>query len=121
MWNTLRPRPGDAVVVLGTGAVGLAAVAAAALTPATRIVAVDRVAHRLETARRFGATHVVDTSALDGELAAALLDVTGGGADGVVDTTGVPALLRAGWTRSPRGEPPWRWGRRRSAWRSAWT
>ncbi|GAB3461157.1 NAD(P)-dependent alcohol dehydrogenase [Kineococcus endophyticus] len=104
VWNALRPRPGDAVVVLGAGAVGLAAVAAAALTPATRIVAVDRVAHRLETARRFGATHVVDTSALDGDLTAVLLDVTGGGADGVVDTTGVPALLRAGVDAlAPRG------------------
>jgi UDP-N-acetylglucosamine 1-carboxyvinyltransferase len=38
VWNVLQPRPGDAVVVLGVGAVGLSAVMAAALTPGETVI-----------------------------------------------------------------------------------
>jgi aryl-alcohol dehydrogenase len=44
-------------VVLGAGAVGLSGVMAAALTPVTTLIAVDKVAERLELARELGATH----------------------------------------------------------------
>src|SRR6266540_1090221 len=43
VWNVLAPPPGATLAVLGTGAVGLSAVMAAALTPAVRIIAVDRI------------------------------------------------------------------------------
>ncbi|WP_234325691.1 NAD(P)-dependent alcohol dehydrogenase [Streptomyces sp. NRRL S-146] len=95
VWNVLKPDTGSTVVVLGAGAVGLSAVMAAALTPATRIVAVDRVAERLSLATELGATHTVDTSLED--LAEALTGITGGqGADGVVETTGHVGVLRQG-------------------------
>ncbi|MFI2433398.1 NAD(P)-dependent alcohol dehydrogenase [Streptomyces sp. NPDC018693] len=95
VWNVLRPKTGSTVVVLGAGAVGLSAVIAAALTPATTIVAVDRVAERLDLARELGATDTVDASATD--LGEALADLTAGqGADGVVETTGNVAVLRQG-------------------------
>ncbi|MFD5014014.1 NAD(P)-dependent alcohol dehydrogenase [Streptomyces chartreusis] len=95
VWNVLKPVTGSTVVVLGAGAVGLSAVMAAALTPATDVVAVDRVAERLSLARELGATHTIDTTAAD--LAAALADITGGrGADGVVETTGNVGVLRRG-------------------------
>ncbi|MDK1471883.1 NAD(P)-dependent alcohol dehydrogenase [Streptomyces sp. 549] len=87
VWNVLKPRPGSSIVVTGAGAVGLSAVMAARLTPATRIIAVDRVPARLELARELGATHTVDTTSAD--LAAAVAELTDGtGADGVVETTG---------------------------------
>ncbi|MEU3488153.1 NAD(P)-dependent alcohol dehydrogenase [Streptomyces massasporeus] len=95
VWNVLKPDTGSTVVVLGAGAVGLSAVMAAALTPATRIVAVDRVTERLCLATELGATHTVDTSRED--LAEALTGITGGqGADGVVETTGHVGILRQG-------------------------
>lgn len=94
VWNVLAPRPGSSVVVLGAGAVGLSAVMAARLTPATRIVAVDRVSERLELARELGATDVIDSGRVD-DLATALTELTGG-ADGVVETTGNPGVLRHG-------------------------
>jgi len=94
VWNVLQPRPGGSVVVLGAGAVGLAAVMAAALTPATTIVAVDKVAARLELAKEVGATHVVDVTTED--LVSSITEITGGGADGVVETTGSVAVLRQG-------------------------
>ena len=95
VWNVLKPVTGSTVVVLGAGAVGLSAVMAAALTPATRIVAVDKVGERLSLARELGATHTVDAGEAD--LAGALAEITGGqGADGVVETTGSVAVLRHG-------------------------
>ena len=94
IWNVLAPRPGDSVVVLGAGAVGLSAVMAAALTPAGIIVAVDKVASRLDLARELGATHTVNVSDTD-DLVGAITDLTGG-ADGVVETTGSTAVLRQG-------------------------
>ncbi|MGW0763318.1 alcohol dehydrogenase catalytic domain-containing protein, partial [Streptomyces sp. NPDC002814] len=60
VWNVLKPVTGSTVVVLGAGAVGLSAVMAAALTPATTIIAVDKVGERLSLAKELGATHTVD-------------------------------------------------------------
>ncbi|TXS43193.1 NAD(P)-dependent alcohol dehydrogenase [Streptomyces sp. uw30] len=95
VWNVLEPVTGSTVVVLGAGAVGLSAVMAAALSPATNIVAVDRVGERLSLARELGATHTVD--AAEADLAEALAEITGGqGADGVVETTGNVGVLRQG-------------------------
>lgn len=92
VWNVLEPRPGDTIVVTGAGAVGLSAVMAARLTPATRIIAVDRIPDRLALARELGATHTVNTT--DTDLAEAIADLTGGaGANGVVETTGNAGVL----------------------------
>ena len=95
MWNVLDPGEGDIVAVYGAGAVGLSAVIAAALTPATTIVAVDRVAERLELAKELGATHTVDAGTA--ALGEAIAEITGGqGADGIVETTGNVGVLRQG-------------------------
>lgn len=93
VWNVLTPRPGDSVVVLGAGAVGLSAVMAAALTPTTTIVAVDRLPARLELARELGATHTIVAG---DDLVAQIQEATGGGATGVVETTGNADVLRLG-------------------------
>lgn len=95
VWNVLKPVTGSTIVVLGAGAVGLSAVMAAALTPATTIVAVDRVGERLTLAKELGATHTVD--ATEEDLGAAIAGITGGrGADGIVETTGNVSVLRQG-------------------------
>jgi aryl-alcohol dehydrogenase len=95
VWNVLKPVTGSTIVVLGAGAVGLSAVMAAALTPATTIVAVDRVGERLELAKELGATHTVNAGEQD--LGEALAAITGGqGADGIVETTGNVGVLRQG-------------------------
>jgi aryl-alcohol dehydrogenase len=90
--NVLRPPLGSSVVVYGAGAVGLAALMAARLTGATRIVAVDRHARRLELARELGATEVVDVS--DGDPVEAVRDACGGPADFALECTGVVEVLR---------------------------
>jgi aryl-alcohol dehydrogenase len=103
VWNVLNPRPGATLLVTGAGAVGLSAVMAAALTPATKVIAVDRVRPRLELASELGATHTINTETTD--LAEALSALTGGvGVDGVVETTGAVPVLRAGiGALAPRG------------------
>src|SRR5579863_5926574 len=53
-------RPGETVAVIGCGGVGLSAIAGAAIAGAGRIIAIDRVASKLDLARSFGATDVID-------------------------------------------------------------
>jgi aryl-alcohol dehydrogenase len=91
VWNVLKPEPGTSLAVFGAGAVGLAAVMAAGMLPLSRIIAIDRVPHRLDLAREFGATHTIDTNETD--LAGALADLAPG-IDNAVDTTGSPSVLR---------------------------
>jgi len=91
MINVLRPARDSTVAIFGAGAVGFAALLAAWLLGCRRIVAVDRVASRLELARELGATHVVDTDR--DSLAEALAEF--GPIDVAIETTGVPALVEA--------------------------
>lgn len=93
VWNVLKPRPGETIVVTGAGAVGLSAVMAAKLTPASKIIAVDRVPERLALAIELGATHSINATETD--TTAALAEITGGvGVDGAVETTGNVGVLR---------------------------
>jgi threonine dehydrogenase-like Zn-dependent dehydrogenase len=79
--------PGDAVAVVGDGAVGLCAIIAAKRLGATRIIAMSRHPQRQALAREFGATHIV---AERGEAGIeAVLELTGGiGADRVLECVG---------------------------------
>lgn len=87
----LDVQPGTSIVVFGAGAVGLAGVMAAAVAEASVIVAVDLHQHRLDLALELGATHVIDGAAAD--VVAQVHALTGGGANYVLDTTGVPAVM----------------------------
>jgi len=83
----------DTVAVFGCGGVGDAAIAAARLAGARTIVAVDIDVRKLEWAREFGATHVVDASNEDAvEAVRALTD--GNGADVCVEAVGRPEVLK---------------------------
>src|SRR5207244_845432 len=75
--NTAQVRPGDDVVVVGCGGIGLNAIQAAAIVGAGRVIAVDRIASKLDLAKTFGATDVIDASAVDPVLG--VLDLTGDG------------------------------------------
>ncbi|MFC6086908.1 zinc-binding dehydrogenase [Sphaerisporangium aureirubrum] len=87
--NTAATGPADDVVVIGCGGVGVAAVAGAAYAGARRIIAVDTNPAKLDAARRFGATDVVDASRED--TVPRVRELTGGqGADVVLDAVGGP-------------------------------
>jgi S-(hydroxymethyl)mycothiol dehydrogenase len=87
--NTGGVTRGDSVAVIGCGGVGDAAVAGAALAGAVTIIAVDVDDRKLEWARRFGATHTVNSRS--GDPVEAIREITGGfGADVVIDAVGRP-------------------------------
>jgi S-(hydroxymethyl)glutathione dehydrogenase / alcohol dehydrogenase len=65
VFNTAKVVPGSSVAVFGAGGVGLNAIQGAAIAGAERIVAVDANPAKLELARTFGATDVVDASKAD--------------------------------------------------------
>ena len=87
--NTARVRTGDAVAVIGLGGVGLNAVSGARIAGATTIIAVDRAPEKLELARRFGATDVVDASVVD--PVAAVRELTAGGVAHAFEVVGLEA------------------------------
>lgn len=94
--NAMPVGPAGKVAIWGTGAVGLAAVMAAKASGAAEIVAIDRVGHRLALAAELGATATVDTTGQElGEVAAAVVKLTGKGVDVALDTTGNPDVILA--------------------------
>lgn len=90
--NALRVPPGSSVAVFGPGAVGLAAIMAAAAVGASRIVAVARDAQQLTRAAEFGATATVNSS--DDDPVAALAMMIPEGLDYTVECTGNPSVAR---------------------------
>ncbi|MGC2191956.1 MAG: S-(hydroxymethyl)mycothiol dehydrogenase [Candidatus Dormiibacterota bacterium] len=91
--NTGAVSRGDSVAVIGCGGVGDAAIAGARLAGATTIIAVDVAEQKLEWAKDFGATEVVNASTAD--PVATIRELTGGfGADVVIDAVGQPETYR---------------------------
>jgi len=87
VFNSARVTPGSQVAVFGAGGVGLNVVQGAAIAGAERIVAVDTRPAKLEAARAFGATDVVDASRED--PVPLVRQLTGGrGADYVFEAVG---------------------------------
>ncbi len=91
--NTGAVSRNDTVAVIGCGGVGDAAVAGAALVGAKQIIAVDTDNTKLDWARKFGATHTVNSAELAAgkDLVKTVQDLTGGfGVDVVIDAVGRP-------------------------------
>ncbi|SER55760.1 zinc-dependent alcohol dehydrogenase family protein [Actinokineospora terrae] len=106
--------PGDKVVVVGDGAVGLCAVLAASRLGAERVVAMSRHADRQALATAFGATDIVATRGDEG--VAEVRDLLGGGADAVLECVGTKESMdqalhavrpggRLGYVGVPAGGP----------------
>ncbi len=95
--NTLQVRPGQSVAVFGAGGIGLCAISAAAIVAAHPIITVDVSDEKLEFARRFGATHMINSKKVD--AVQEIKDLTHGGVDFAIDAVGLPQtqeqILRA--------------------------
>ena len=91
--NAAQVRPGQDVVVIGAGGVGLNAIQGARVAGARRIVAVDLVAEKLEAAREFGATDTVPAG--EGRPWRAARAALGRGADAVIVTVGAAGAYDA--------------------------
>lgn len=82
-------KAGDVVAVIGTGPVGLAAIATAGLYGPSRIIAIDLDANRVEQAKKFGATDGVLSS--DADWKKQVLALTDGlGVDVAIEAVGIP-------------------------------
>jgi S-(hydroxymethyl)mycothiol dehydrogenase len=91
--NTAPVRHDDSVAVIGCGGVGNAAVLGARLAGARTIIAVDIDPRKLEWARDFGATHVINSREAD--PVDGIRDLTGGnGADVVIEAIGRPETYK---------------------------
>jgi S-(hydroxymethyl)mycothiol dehydrogenase len=91
--NTGGVTRGDTVAVIGCGGVGDAAVLGSRLAGARTIIAVDVDDRKLEWAREFGATHVVNSRSTD--PVDRIRELTGGfGADVVIDAVGRPETYK---------------------------
>jgi S-(hydroxymethyl)glutathione dehydrogenase/alcohol dehydrogenase len=92
--NTAKVKPGDNVIVFGLGGIGLNVVQGARMVGANMIVGVDLNDGRKEMAEKFGMTHFVNPSELEGDLVPYLVDLTNGGADHSFECIGNVNVMR---------------------------
>jgi threonine dehydrogenase-like Zn-dependent dehydrogenase len=100
--SRLRVRPGDDVLIFGTGPLGLVLVQALRHSGAGRVVVVGRRPERLALARQFGAAAAIMAGPSQAEV---LRDLAPRGFAIVIDATGVPAVIEQalGYLK-PRGQ-----------------
>ncbi len=111
IFNAAKVTPGETVVVVGCGGVGLAAINAARIAGAGMVIAADPLAEKRELAKVLGATHTVDALAED--AAKQIIGLTGGGAHYAIEAVGrqasadlAVASLRRGGTAIILGMMP---------------
>ena len=88
-----RVKPGDVVVVVGAGPVGLAAIQTASLSGAAKIIALEPADTRREHSMRFGADVAIDPADADAEEQVRALTDEGLGADVAIEAVGIPATF----------------------------
>jgi alcohol dehydrogenase len=87
-----RVQPGSIVAIVGSGPIGLAALLTARFYSPAEIIMVDLDDNRLETAKRFGATAVINNA--DGNAVKAIMKLTADrGVDTAIEAVGIPATF----------------------------
>ncbi|MCB8875535.1 S-(hydroxymethyl)glutathione dehydrogenase/class III alcohol dehydrogenase [Acidisoma silvae] len=104
--NTAKVEPGAKVVVFGLGGIGLNVVQGARLAGAEMIVGVDLNPGRVPMAEKFGMTHYVNPSEVEGDLVPYLVNLTKGGADYTFECIGNVKVMRQALECAHRG-----WGK----------
>jgi len=111
IFNACKVTPGETVVVVGCGGVGLATINAAKIAGAGRIIAADPIPEKRALAMKLGATDAIDATA-EG-AAATIIEMTKGGVDHAIEAVGRPAsaqlavnVLRRGGTATILGMMP---------------
>ena len=109
--HTAAVEPGSTVAVIGCGGVGLSCVNGAEIAGASRIIAIDTVASKLELARQFGATDTVNAAAVD--PIEAVREMTSGGVHYAFEAIGLKStaeqafkIIRNGGTATIIGMIP---------------
>jgi Zn-dependent alcohol dehydrogenase len=100
--NTASIREGDIVAVIGCGGVGLNAIQGAVHQGASKVVAIDTMANKLEMAKVFGATDTINASEVN--AVEALQGISEGrGADVVLEVVGIVPTIRQAIDMARRG------------------
>lgn len=99
--NTAGVRPGQSVVVVGLGGVGLASVLGALACGASPVVAVDLSEDKLALARTLGPVHTIN--AADADAIDQVRTLTRGGAEVAIEMAGSARALEAAWKMTRRG------------------
>lgn len=89
--NALKPHPGSKIAIFGAGTVGIAAAMGAQLSGCEQIIVVDLHQNRLDMASQLGATRVINAGQED--AVEVILELTRGGADFSVESTGAPSVV----------------------------
>ena len=92
--NTAKVEPGSNCVVFGLGGIGLNVIQGLRLVGADIIVGVDLNPSKRVLAERFGMTHFVNPSEVEGDLVPYLVDITKGGADYSFECIGNVGVMR---------------------------
>jgi S-(hydroxymethyl)glutathione dehydrogenase/alcohol dehydrogenase len=111
VFNTAKMPPGSTAAIIGCGGVGLNSVQGAAIAGAARVIAIDTMPWKLEMAREFGATDLIN--AADGDPVEQVRELTGGGVEYSFEAIGLKvtaeqsfAMLRKGGTATIIGMIP---------------
>ena len=100
--NTAKVAPGSHVVVIGTGGVGLNSIQGAHVSGARTVIAVDIADNKVEAAKKFGATHGVNSKTAD--VTAKVMEITEGhGADYVFVTVGAKQAFDSSYAMLAKG------------------
>lgn len=91
--NRLCPKFGSALAVYGCGTVGMSAIMAAKIAGCATIIAIGGNPKSLELAKELGATHTINRKECD-DIVAKIKEITNGGADYAIDTSGVSDFVR---------------------------
>jgi S-(hydroxymethyl)glutathione dehydrogenase / alcohol dehydrogenase len=92
--NTAKVEPGSNVVVFGLGGIGLNVIQGARMVGADMIVGVDMNPDKKAIAEKFGMTHFVNPSEVEGDLVPYLVNLTKGGADYSFECIGNTKVMR---------------------------
>lgn len=101
VWHTAKVEPGSTVAVVGMGGIGLSAINGAAIAGAGRIIAIDMVGSKLNLAKEFGATDVINASEVD--AVKAVRDLTDGGVEYSFEAVGLKVTAEQCWRMLRRG------------------
>lgn len=94
--NNAKAKIGESLVVFGAGGVGLNMVQAAALSSMYPIIALDLYDSRLNLAKEYGATHIVNSSRQDPKLTIKEI-LNSESLDVFIDNTGQPSIIEMGY------------------------
>ena len=101
--NTAKVEIGSRAIVFGLGGIGLNVIQGLRLAGADQIVGVDLNNDKKAMAERFGMTHFVNPSEVEGDLVPYLVNLTKGGADYTFDATGNVNVMRTALESAHKG------------------